>query len=160
MSYDQTKIYCSENIICNIIRLNESLHLNSDQIKMIDNHIEDGVAPYLLTKFPMTETMVVNKALESEIKEIDNIEALENDLFYYSDDSFGFEYRESGNYNDLIMKLVNQLMKRIDDKENKPVVGNNKIPTFYEQFYEFIQHCFEKLESREWMDGQAPAAKD
>lgn len=76
MSYDQTKIYCSENIICNIIRLNESLHLNSDQIKMIDSHIEDGVTPYLLTKFPMTETVVVNKALESEIKEIDNIEAL------------------------------------------------------------------------------------
>lgn len=58
------------------------------------------------------------------------------------------------------MKLVNELMRRIDDKESKSSVVNNRIPTFYEQFYEFMQHCFEKLESREWMDGQASAAKD
>jgi hypothetical protein len=73
MSYDQTKIYCSENLISNIIRLNETYHLNSAEIKLIDEHIEDGISPYLLTKYPMTESVVINKALEGEIKEIDNI---------------------------------------------------------------------------------------
>lgn len=63
MSYDQAKIYCSENIISNIIRLNENYHLTSEEIKDIDEHIEDGVTTYLLTKYPMTETQVVNKAL-------------------------------------------------------------------------------------------------
>ena len=58
------------------MRLNETYHLNSHQVKMIDEHINDGVTTYLLTKFPMTESVVVNKALEGEIKDIDNIEAL------------------------------------------------------------------------------------
>jgi hypothetical protein len=44
--------------------LNEKYKLNAKEIKMIDEHIEDGVSPYLLTKYPMTETQTVNKALE------------------------------------------------------------------------------------------------
>lgn len=60
---------------------------------MIDDHINSGVTEYLLTKYPMTEINIVNKALEASVKETDNIEALENDIFFYSEDSFGFEYR-------------------------------------------------------------------
>jgi hypothetical protein len=116
MSYDQAKIYCSENMIRNIIRLNSAYSLNSKEVQWIDEHIEEGVTAYLLAKYPMTETQVVNNALESEIKEIDNIEALENDIFYYSQDSYGFELRDSGNYNDLIMKLLNDLIKRLDER--------------------------------------------
>jgi|688.fasta_scaffold683915_2 hypothetical protein len=63
MSYDQAKIYCSENILTNIVQLNESYNLSSQEIRLIDDHIENGIAPYLLSKYPMTETQIVNKAL-------------------------------------------------------------------------------------------------
>lgn len=76
---------------------------------------------------------------------------MENDIFFYSNDSYGFEFRESGNYNDLIMKLMNDLMRRIDEKENK-VDTNSKVRTFYEDFYDYMMKAFENLESREWME--------
>lgn len=101
-------------MISNIIRLHEKFHFSSKEVRIIDEHINDGVSLYLLSKYPMTETQTINKTLESVVKEIDNIEALENDIFSYSEDSYGFEYRESGSYNDLIMKLLNDLMSKID----------------------------------------------
>jgi signal transduction histidine kinase len=52
------------------------------------------------------------------------------------------------------MRLVNDLMKRIDEKDGKLDNKASKLSTFYEQFYDFMQNAFEKLESREWMDGQ------
>ena len=43
---------------------------------------------------------------------MDNIEAISNSYFTYS--NIVFEYRESGNYNDLIMMMLNDLMGLID----------------------------------------------
>ena len=48
------------------------------------------------------------------------------------------------------MKLMNDLMRRIDEKENK-VDTKSKVRTFYEDFYDYMQRAFENLESREWM---------
>lgn len=89
----------------------------------------------------MTETQIINKALGSIVKEVDNIEALENDAFFYSKDSYGFEYRESGNYNDLIMRLMNDLMAKIDQKDS----DGKSTQTIFNQFYETMQRFFEKV---------------
>jgi hypothetical protein len=43
---------------------------------------------------------------------VDNSEALSNSYFAHS--KIVFEYRESGNYNDLIMMLLNDLMRIVD----------------------------------------------
>lgn len=50
------------------------------------------------------------------MKSIDNREALTNDFLLKSD--VVFTYRESGNYNDLIMKFLNFAMKSIDEKDS------------------------------------------
>jgi hypothetical protein len=48
---------------------------------------------------------------------MDNIESLENNYFTQTD--IVFEYREDGNYNDLIMRMVNDLIGLVD-KEVEP----------------------------------------
>jgi len=95
----------------------------------------------MLTKYPMTETVVINKKIESVIKEIDNMEALENDAFHYSENSFDFEYRENGNYNDLIMKLMNHMMCKVDSLEDH----NSKKMRVFSHFYETMQNIFENV---------------
>lgn len=57
------------------------------------------------------------------------------------------------------MKLMNELMKKIDEKETKNTASGRN-PTLYEQFYAYLQGNFEKLESRDWMEGHISVAKD
>ncbi len=47
------------------------------------------------------------------MREVDNIEALSNN--YFTNSKVIFEYRESGNYNDLIMLMINDLISKVDD---------------------------------------------
>jgi hypothetical protein len=53
---------------------------------------------------------------------------------------------------------MNDLMKRIDEKDSK-VDANNRYHTFYENFYDFMQKSFEQIESRDWMDGNVSSNK-
>jgi phage I-like protein len=46
---------------------------------------------------------------------VDNSEALPNNYFAYS--KIVFEYRENGNYNDLIMLMLNDLMGIVDSED-------------------------------------------
>jgi hypothetical protein len=63
MSYEQAKIYCSENIFKNIVRLSEKYRLSDKELKLIDDHIKDGVLKYLATKYPQTDSTLANKKL-------------------------------------------------------------------------------------------------
>jgi hypothetical protein len=56
-----------------------------------------------------------------------------------------FSYREDGNYNEQIMKLLNWLMTEIDQ-----VTQDKK--TVYEQFYEYVSKIFENVGSESWMN--------
>ena len=60
-------------------------------------------------RYPMTGAIEVNKQLEKAVKQTDNMEALCNDLLLKS--KIQFTLRESGNYNDLIMKMLNYLIE-------------------------------------------------
>lgn len=46
------------------------------------------------------------------VEEIDNIEEMENN--YFNSSKICFEYRKDGNYYDIIMKVINDLLERID----------------------------------------------
>jgi hypothetical protein len=70
----------------------------------------------MATKYPLTDSQEVNKKLEEVVHEIDDIEALKNNYFFNSD--IDFEYRENGNYNDLIMRVINDLSKRINSESS------------------------------------------
>jgi hypothetical protein len=98
----------------------------------------------LCTKYPLTDSTEVNKKLEEVVHEVDNLESLSNN--YFANTDIVFEYREDGNYNDLIMRMINDLMKNIDqEKEN----GS----TNYLEFDDFMRNIFEKVEDSDWMRG-------
>lgn len=50
-------------------------------MEMIDNHIKKGVLNYLSAKYPLTDSTEINKKLEAVVKEVDNIESLQNNYF-------------------------------------------------------------------------------
>lgn len=47
-----------------MVLLFEAYHLEKEQIRMINSHIEQNIVPYLKRKYPMTESTDVNKALD------------------------------------------------------------------------------------------------
>jgi hypothetical protein len=63
MSFEQAKIYCSENLFKNIVRLSEKYRLSDLELELIDNHIKKGVLNYLAAKYPLTDSTIVNKKL-------------------------------------------------------------------------------------------------
>lgn len=90
MSYEHTKIFCSEGILRNIVLLTKKFRLNERQMKIIDDHIEDKIVSYMKRKYPMTESNDVSKAIDESVNPIDNREALENDLLQKSDVVFSY----------------------------------------------------------------------
>lgn len=69
---------------------------------------------YMLNKYPMTLSQEVNRTVNSSIREVDNTDQLSNDYIYNS--PVAFKYRETGEYNDLIMKTINEVQKKIECK--------------------------------------------
>ena len=72
MDYEQTKVFCSESTLKNIVQLAKQHGLCEADIEIIDNHITKNVAPYLKLKYPMGKGGSVNKALNDAIKPIDD----------------------------------------------------------------------------------------
>ena len=64
MSFEQTKIYCSENVFKNIARLSKKYSLSEMEMEKIDSHIKNGVLTYLAAKYPLTDSNFVNKKME------------------------------------------------------------------------------------------------
>ncbi len=83
----------------------DAYKITAEEMKFIDKTMDESVFPYLKAKYPLTVENDINKALSNVIEEIDNSEILANDYFFDSD--IHFEYRESGRYDDLIMKFLN-----------------------------------------------------
>jgi hypothetical protein len=113
MNFEQTKIYCSENVFKNIARLSKQYRISEYEMETLDKHIKQGVLGYLAAKYPLTDASFVNKKMEVAVREVDNIESLTNN--YFTSSSIYFEYRESGNYNDLIMMMINDLISKVGD---------------------------------------------
>lgn len=63
-------------------------HLSPEDLREIDEFIRDDVLDYLLKKYPLTESIIVNQALEKLAKAPDLSEALQNDFFLNSQISF------------------------------------------------------------------------
>ena len=105
MSFEQAKNYCSENIFKNLVRLNQEYNFTAEDFARIDSHIKKGVLNYMSKKYPLTDNPEVNKKFLGIVREIDNMESLDNN--YVANSETVFEFREDGNYNDLIMKMYN-----------------------------------------------------
>jgi hypothetical protein len=106
----QMKAFVCENFLRNLIFFAEKCTITVEEIQMIDTLLKEKVLPYSKAKYPLTAESEVNKALKKSVKSIDNSQMVQND-YIYSSDVF-FEYRENGRYEDLIMKFINEIMKR------------------------------------------------
>jgi hypothetical protein len=72
---------------------------------------------------------------------------VKNDYMYSSD--IAFEYRENGRYDDLIMRLINEVMTRCD----APSSPNDEYSiSNYKQFSELMKSTFEKSYDEAWMN--------
>lgn len=67
MSYEQVKIYCSENILKNIVTLSSQYILSPEELELIDSHLKKGVLSYLAAKYPLTDSNEINKKLEAAV---------------------------------------------------------------------------------------------
>lgn len=113
--------------------------------------MEGDLLSYEASKYPLSQSNEVSKKLQQAVREIDNLDAIRNDYFYTS--SIQFSYRENGNYNDLIMRVLNDLMQRIDLVEE----GDTLSP--YKSFEAEMTSFFEKLQNEEWMNQGQTATK-
>jgi hypothetical protein len=64
-----------------------------------------------MAKYPITQSQEVNRNVNSTVTETDNTDQPFND--YLSGSKVHFKFRESGEYNDLIMMLINEILKKI-----------------------------------------------
>ena len=105
------------------MRLNQHYNFTAEDFSCIDNHINTGVLDYMSKKYPLTDNPEVNKKLEALVNEIDNMDSLTND--FLANSQIVFEYREDGNYNDIIMEMLNELMGLVD---NEPEDEEDELP--------------------------------
>lgn len=120
LSLEHSKIYSSEQILKNLVRLSEKHRLTARHFEIINNHLQRKLLDYMLNKYPMTLSQEVNRTVNTSIREIDNTDQLTNDYVYNS--PVAFKFRETGEYNDLIMKTINEVQKKIECK-----IGNRSV---------------------------------
>ena len=101
---------------------------------MINRHLSSRVFEYLQKKYPLTLGTDVNKALQKELQQTNNFQQLSNDFLYSN--GFIFKYREDGNYNDMIMKVINKTLEIVDGPSLKQTKNefDDQIPTNYQDF--------------------------
>lgn len=77
-----------------------------------------------MAKYPVTQLQEVNRNFHNAIREVDNTDQPQND--YVFDSAVSFQFRESGEYNDLIMRLINEIIKKTNFR-----IGNKSV---YQKF--------------------------
>lgn len=78
---------------------------------IINSHIQEEVLEYMLNKYPITLDHEINKNVSMAIKEVNYSGELVNDYLYNS--TINFALRETAEYNDLIMRSVNEIITKI-----------------------------------------------
>ena len=117
--------------------------------------MKEKVMPYLALKYPLNESTNVNRSLNRIVKEIDNNEVLSNDFFYNSD--IVVEYRSNGNYNDLIMRVLNEVIS-VADAPSTNSTRSKEISNSHE-FEEYMTNLFDKVYDPVWVNHKT-AEKD
>ena len=110
--------------------------------------------PYLALKYPLNNSQNANRSLSKIIKEINNMEILSNDFFFNSD--IVLKYRENGNYNDIIMRVINDIVSLADRpspvySESSDGEDDFEELTNFKDFDNYITKLFEKVYDPIWM---------
>jgi len=65
----------------------------------------------MFNKYPITLSQDINRNLYNNFRDVDNTDQLVNDYLYNS--SIVFKFKEGAEYNDLIMRTINEVLKKI-----------------------------------------------
>lgn len=144
LSQQQTKIYCSENFLRNIIELTKDHKnvLNSDDFLTINHSLKKSLK-YSSCKYPLSDnTTEINKKLVRTISKINNLDINTNNLILNSGLSFDFDH--TGNYNEEIMKFINYITQITEVKDE---TGKTR----YQRFEDFCEKLFMKVENMGWV---------
>jgi hypothetical protein len=95
----------------------------------------------MINKYPTTLSQDVNRNLNAVVREIDNTDQLMNDYLYNSE--IVFKFRDSGEYNDLIMRSINEVLRKIEKRVRSKSI--------YEKFEEKMGKVFESVFDEDWM---------
>ena len=76
------------------------------------------------------------------ISQTNALKSNENNLLIQS--QVKFQYREGGNYNDLIMRFINYMIETVDEEDED---GS----TTYMKFEEMMEGIFSSVTNRSWM---------
>lgn len=79
------KVYCSENILLNIINCIQKNSFTKETIHLINDVLKTKLLPYCLLKYPQSEEAQVNLSLNDRIKKIDDFQNNQIDLIYKSE---------------------------------------------------------------------------
>jgi hypothetical protein len=141
MTFENTKIYASEQIMRNLVRLCERFPLGKEEFRIFNQHLQSDTVSYMWHKYPMTVSQEVNRNLNRVVKEVDHRNLPENS--YLNNVNFAFKYRETGEYNDFIMKTINEVLRRTNVR-----IQSNSI---YERFELRISELFELVMDSDYM---------
>lgn len=78
------------------------------EIGFINSCLKKDLFPYYMRKYPQSEESQVNWSLTKNLNEVDNFESNNNDEVFWS--KVKFQYTESQDYNDEIMKFLNYII--------------------------------------------------
>ena len=67
----KTKIFCSENLLYNIVEVIKKNKLNAEDVKLMNKWLEEQFG-YMLLKYPQSEESEMSMSLAGIIKEVDN----------------------------------------------------------------------------------------
>lgn len=140
MTFQQTKIYCSANILRNLLNLADKLELTPTTLSILEQEMT-RLLRYLQLKYPLVDSTQVNKALEGAVQEIDNMGLLAHN--YFANTNIVFEWREDANYNDLIMHMLNDILSRID----RPSTYHRG--SHFSDFKDFMTNLFQSVEEED-----------
>lgn len=145
LSVDQAKIFCSENILKNLVNLNNFHPLSSAMLEMIDCVIKLSIVPYMKKKYPICESSGPCLRVGEMAKEVELNSLVSAN--YIDGCGIGWAWRESGVYNDLIMRMMNHILVKVDTPSEYEF--NNK--TNFDDFSQMMAGIFGIVENYDEM---------
>ena len=90
--------------------------MSEEDMKSINLSLTNTMS-YFLLKYPQSESSEINQKLNKIISHTNTLKSNENNLLIKS--QVKFQYRQGGNYNDLIMKFINYIIETVDEEDEE-----------------------------------------
>ena len=147
VSIADAKIFICENIIKNIVNFNKKHPLTKQNLKEIDNFIKEKILPFFKTKYPISKDELVSHRFRDLEKQVN----INNKSYcdYIERSQIEFMYRQSGNYNDLIMRTINYILKIVDNPSEYIMSGRSN--SNYDDFQNEMREIFSIAEDYDVM---------